>query len=275
MPAAQVARVRAELNTHPAGRALERILLGLGRIELVDRSMTLAAQLFTSVLPVIMAASVLVDSAALRETLLDPFGVDPNSFVQDGFEVTSEAAAFGAVGLLMVLISGTSFARALGRVYGKIWATPVLRLSHAWRWCAVLLLVATSALATGLIHQLGSPILAVVAQLVHVGVRVDGMPGAAHIRSRPHPSPDRGGCSHRDTAHRGEYRRQGRATPCHRQFRSTFRDARDRLHHGRLSVRRRDCARGVAGDRPGGHLSQRSGLIGDNDSGYAEDWICR
>lgn len=164
MPAAQVARVRAELNTHPAGRALERILLGLGRIELVDRSMTLAAQLFTSVLPVIMAASVLVDSAALRETLLDPFGVDPNSFVQDGFEVTSEAAAFGAVGLLMVLISGTSFARALGRVYGKIWATPVLRLSHAWRWCAVLLLVATSALATGLIHQLGSPILAVVAQ---------------------------------------------------------------------------------------------------------------
>jgi membrane protein len=164
MLAAQVARVRAELNTHPAGRALDRILLGITKIELVDRSMTLAAQLFTSVLPVIMAASVLVDSAALRETLLDPFGVDPNAFVQDGFEVTSEAAAFGAVGLLMVLISGTSFARALGRIYGKIWAAPALRLSHAWRWCAVLLLVATSALVTGLIHQLGSPLLAVVAQ---------------------------------------------------------------------------------------------------------------
>ncbi|MGN5238229.1 hypothetical protein [Rhodococcus sp. SJ-3] len=164
MLAATVARFRAELNTHPVGRALERILVGLGRIELVDRSMTLAAQLFTSVLPVIMAASLLVDTSAIRETLLAPFGVDPSALLQDGFEVTSEAAAFGAVGLLMVLISGTSFARALGRVYGRIWDTPVLRLSHAWRWCAVLLLVATSALVTGLIHQLGAPILALVAQ---------------------------------------------------------------------------------------------------------------
>lgn len=138
--------------------------MGLGRIELVDRAMTLAAQLFTSVLPVIMAASVLVDTSAIRETLLDPFGIDPDAFVQDGFEVTSEAAAFGAVGLLMVLISGTSFARALGRVYGKIWATPVLRLSHAWRWCTVLLLVASSALLTGMIHQLDAPTLEVISQ---------------------------------------------------------------------------------------------------------------
>ncbi|WP_242676570.1 hypothetical protein [Rhodococcus sp. ABRD24] len=134
------------------GRTVERVLSGLVDIELVDRSMTLAAQSFTSVLPVIIAVSTLSRHDTFTKGFFDQFGIDVDAVdVHPGTFNTDQptSAAFGIVGLLMVVLSGTSFARALGRMYGRIWHVPTLRITNWWRWVAVLMTVASSAALVG------------------------------------------------------------------------------------------------------------------------------
>ncbi|MFF2554651.1 hypothetical protein ACFVUS_26865 [Nocardia sp. NPDC058058] len=134
------------------GRAGWRVVDGLVEIQLVDRSLALAAQIFTSVLPVIIAASVFSGWRVAAVTLEDQFGFDTGK-LGGGEEYSSSDssfAAFGAVGLLMVVLSGTSFARALGRVYASVWQTPGMGPRDAWRWVTTLLAVAV---AVGLVGQ--------------------------------------------------------------------------------------------------------------------------
>ncbi|AKE88018.1 MULTISPECIES: hypothetical protein [Rhodococcus] len=146
--------VRDRLETLASGRALVRAFTGLVEIEMVDRSMTLAAQLFTSVLPVIIASAVLTDRDIVTRTLETQFGYAPAALVRYGGHppVDPSFAAFGVAGLLMLAISGTSFARALARIYGRIWAVPAIGLRRSWRWFAVLFLVALSAVSTAALH---------------------------------------------------------------------------------------------------------------------------
>ncbi|MGF7123056.1 hypothetical protein [Rhodococcus sp. AG1013] len=134
------------------GRTVQRVLSGLVDIELVDRSMTLAAQSFTSVLPVVIAASTIGSHDNFTKGFFDQFGVDMDAvdFSPDSLSIDDPSfAAFGIVGLLMVILSGTSFARVLGRLYGRVWHVPTLRLASWWRWVAVLLSVAASAALVG------------------------------------------------------------------------------------------------------------------------------
>lgn len=156
-------RLDAFLHGHPAGRIASRMLVGLARIELVDRSMTLAAQMFTSVLPVIIAGSVLADSTVAGRSILTQLGLDPAMLPREEFDSTS-SAAFGAVGIVMVVVSGTSFARALARTYGRIWAVPPITLAQGWRWFVVLFAVTASALIAGLIQLSGSGLLVIAGQ---------------------------------------------------------------------------------------------------------------
>ncbi|MCP2294426.1 membrane protein [Nocardia amikacinitolerans] len=136
---------------------VRRIVDGCVEIEIVDRSMTLAAQIFTSVLPVLIAGSFLPywDLASLA--INDQLGFDTTMLVSGvgTFTVTDPTfAAFGVVGLLMVVISALSFAKALARVYGKIWHVPSIGVRNAWRWLVVLLLVALSVVLIGAIREL-------------------------------------------------------------------------------------------------------------------------
>lgn len=138
-------------------RTVRRIVDGLVEIEIVDRSMTLAAQIFTSVLPVLIAGSFLPYWDLAAQAINDQLGFDTNMLVSGvgTFTVTDPTfAAFGVVGLLMVVISGTSFAKALARIYAKIWNVPSIGVRHAWRWLVVLLLVAFSAVLIGAIREL-------------------------------------------------------------------------------------------------------------------------
>lgn len=138
-------------------RTLRRIVDGFVEIEIVDRSMTLAAQIFTSVLPVLIAGSFLPYWDLAGRAINDQLGFDTEILVSGvgTFTVTDPTfAAFGVVGLLMVLISGTSFAKALARIYAKIWNVPSIRVRNAWRWLVVLLLVAFSAVLLGAIREL-------------------------------------------------------------------------------------------------------------------------
>ncbi|WP_226435594.1 hypothetical protein [Rhodococcus yananensis] len=143
---------------------IERIAVGLARIELVDRSMTLAGQMFTSVLPVLIAMSALVDGAVLGRILQDRFSIDAAIVQVEDLQMTSQTAAFGVFGALMVVISGTSFTRALGRMYGRIWNVRSLELMQGWRWFAVLFTVAASIVVVGAIQSSGMVLPIVIGQ---------------------------------------------------------------------------------------------------------------
>nr|WP_221382230.1 YhjD/YihY/BrkB family envelope integrity protein [Actinoplanes polyasparticus] len=125
-------------------RLVARATSGVIRVQLFDRAMTLAAQAFTSIFPVlILLGSVLgtgpghelAEAAGLPETsrrvLNDAFG-------HGGF------SAFGVLGGLIVLVSSTGLARALARAYAAVWdlgrAPSGPRAS--WRWLVTVLALA-------------------------------------------------------------------------------------------------------------------------------------
>ncbi|MCL2535784.1 MAG: hypothetical protein FWE39_16625 [Nocardiaceae bacterium] len=167
------------LRSTPPGRTVQRILTGFVDVEWADRSMTLAAQSFTSVLPVVIAVSTIGHRDAFTKGFLVQFGIDIDSVdVAPGtFEPAEPTfAAFGVIGLLMVVLSGTSFARALGRMYGRVWHVPTLKVASWWRWVAVLLSVAASAALIGLtgllrdVPYLGGPLVLVAQFAVWTGL---------------------------------------------------------------------------------------------------------
>ncbi len=119
--------------------------------------MTLAAKIFTCVLPVIIAGSVFSQLDLATRAIDDQLGLDRATF-RSAFGVVAAGdptfAAFGVVGLLMVVISGASFAKTLARIYGKLWDVPAIGLRDAWRWPVVLLVVAFSAVTIGAVREL-------------------------------------------------------------------------------------------------------------------------
>ncbi|NMM90533.1 hypothetical protein B2J88_40430 [Rhodococcus sp. SRB_17] len=144
-------RMKVWVTITPRRRLASRISLDILEVGLVDSAMTLAAQAFTSLLPVMIAASTFQRLQPLAATARDDLGIDlpPTDSASVG-----TTAAFGVLGLLMLLVSSTSYARALGRMYGRIWHVPIATLRQAWRWLAVVLVIATSVAAAVICHQL-------------------------------------------------------------------------------------------------------------------------
>lgn len=145
-------RIRARLRTTARGRAAVRVVFEVLEIGVVDRAMTLAAQSFTSLVPVMIAIGTLGAMDPVSEALRSDYGLDLAEL--DG--ATDESAtAFGVVGVFMLVISATSYARALGRAYGRIWGLAVPSLRQGWRWIVVIIAVATGATAIGTARALG------------------------------------------------------------------------------------------------------------------------
>ena len=132
----------------------------LRALEVFDRAMTLAAQAFTSIFPLIIAI------AAVRPGQSDSLGDDLADILSspDASRRVLEQAlpgeprtigTFGLLGVLIVLVSATSFSRALARMYGRIWhVTPPRRLRGAWRWVATLAAIAVALVVLGLLQRL-------------------------------------------------------------------------------------------------------------------------
>ena len=125
------------------GRILLQAAAGLGRIEVFDRSMTIAAQFFTSVLPVLILIATLGSNS---DRFADEIDMPEQSRQVLEGAVDSGGAAFGIVGAIFVLVSATSLSRALTRAFTAIWGLPrpATSLSSAWRWLAVVLVFALS-----------------------------------------------------------------------------------------------------------------------------------
>jgi membrane protein len=125
------------------------------KVELFDRSMTIAAQVFTSVLPILIALASWFGwtSADLAGLLVVP--PEASALVEDSISTTS-AATFGTVGVLLVILSATSLSRALTRACAAQWdlERPAYRLAAAWRWVAAVLAVVVSLLAAKPLNRL-------------------------------------------------------------------------------------------------------------------------
>lgn len=131
------------------------------RLEPFDRAMTLAAQAFTSIFPLVIAAlSVLnrPDAGWLSERLADTLGLPSSSrsILEDALPDNNEqAATFGFLGLLIVLVSATSFSRALTRMYAKAWSIPSPGWSKPWRWITAVTAIAASAVLLRALQRAG------------------------------------------------------------------------------------------------------------------------
>jgi membrane protein len=159
-------------------RLVARTMAGLMRVQIFDRAMTLAAQAFTSIFPVlILLGSVL--GTGTGDELADAAGVPETSrrvlddaFGHGGF------STFGVVGGLIVLVSSTGLARALARSYAAVWdvrkAPSGPRAS--WRWLIAVLTLAgfmvSSRLLGWVTHPLPMPHLSGAALLLLADIAV-------------------------------------------------------------------------------------------------------
>jgi len=132
-------RVVQRIRANVVGRVLVGVAEESVRVEIFDRSMTIAAQFFTSLLPLFIVTASLLEGDD-SQAVSDLFGASgPSSELIDDAVAGAGDAAFGVVGALFVLGSATSLSRALTRAFAAVWqvARPRLGLGSAWRWLAV------------------------------------------------------------------------------------------------------------------------------------------
>jgi membrane protein len=126
----------------------------MNRLEPFDRAMTLAAQAFTSIFPVVIVTFSLLphdDAGRLGGRVADALALPDatrsalaNTLPDDA----EQAATFGVLSLLIVLVSATSFSRALTRMYAKAWSVRGPGWRRPWRWFAAILAITSCTVAT-------------------------------------------------------------------------------------------------------------------------------
>jgi membrane protein len=144
--AGELQRMRGRLVSRWPGRIVVHGVEAFVRLEIFDRSMTIAAQFFTSVFPILILLATWADSRDANR-LADALSLpkETRSVLEDAIQGAG-GAAFGIVGAAIVLASTTSLSRALTRVFATIWGLPRPRskLGSAWRWLAAVLVLMLS-----------------------------------------------------------------------------------------------------------------------------------
>jgi membrane protein len=139
-------RVVAWLLSRWPGRILIHGARACIRVDIFDRSMTIAAQFFSSVFPILILFATWAYAGDTRR-VADAVDMPAQSrSVLDDAVQGAGTAAFGIVGSLIVLVSATSLSRALTRALAAAWdlPRPRSRLGSAWRWLAAVVVLALS-----------------------------------------------------------------------------------------------------------------------------------
>lgn len=127
----------AALRDSRAGTIATDLVASVSQVELLDRAYTLAAQSFVVLIPLIL---VIVSSltgpqsdAVVVEELIDRFGLvgAAAQAVRDLIVIRVEGVYW--LGLLVTLYSAFVLGRRVSRTYNRIWGTPLLPASQAWR----------------------------------------------------------------------------------------------------------------------------------------------
>src|SRR3954469_8035207 len=129
------------------------------RLEPFDRAMTLAAQAFTSIFPVVIVAfsGLPQPESAWRggrvaQALALPAGT--RSALSAAFPQEAEqATTFTMLSLLIVLLSATSFSRALTRMYAKAWSVRGPGWRSPWRWIAAVVAITACTVTLQALHR--------------------------------------------------------------------------------------------------------------------------
>ena len=125
----------------PAGRFVLRVARDLADLGLIDRGMTLAAHTFTSVLPILIVVGAVQSRLDTRTAAIFAEHMGFDAATAETLEKSlpggaQEPRATGVIGVILLVIAATSFARALERSLRRIWRTPAVSLKFAWRWLA-------------------------------------------------------------------------------------------------------------------------------------------
>ena len=138
-------RIWAGMRGTPLGTLIERIITGFTDIEPFDRAMTLAAQAFVSIVPIlIVVAAVRPNKEGFGASMGDAMGLSDS--VQQTLAGSIPASAdvvsgVGFVGFLIAFFSATAYSRALERMFLKVWDVRKPPLRTAWRWVATIVAV--------------------------------------------------------------------------------------------------------------------------------------
>jgi membrane protein len=118
--------VAAALETVPG---LRRAVDDLIRVEVLDRALVIAAQSLFAMVPLLVVMAAFTPDG-MRNTVFDQLGdlmslqgsaLEP---VRDSVSVEQVRTQTGLVGIVVVFISATSYARALQRLYERTWELP-------------------------------------------------------------------------------------------------------------------------------------------------------
>jgi membrane protein len=137
-------RRRIEPAVHTAQAGLPGQILGrLIEVRFLDRSVILAAQAFSAILPLFIVVTTISphpggDSpAAFLARRLGLTTEDVSSLQVTVVPPPSARASIGVLGVVLALLTATSFARALQRSYELAWRLPRAGLRAAWRTLAL------------------------------------------------------------------------------------------------------------------------------------------
>jgi membrane protein len=177
MTGSRLERVRARavgvVDTVPA---VGRMLSELVRVELVDRSVVVAAQSLFALVPLLLVASAFAPSAVqtgVVEQLGSLLGIAQRDLegVQQTVSAEEVRAQTGLVGVVIVLISASSFARSLQRLFERVWESPhrgglvAYRRSLGWIAACVVYLQVLALLLSVLTGFPGSSLLRLAGQV--------------------------------------------------------------------------------------------------------------
>jgi membrane protein len=140
---------------------VRRLVSELLRVEVVDRSMALAAQALLALVPLLVVAAAFLPEAAIDaayERLQAVTGIRSvqasqlAESVSTGVNAEHVRAQVGVVGIVITLLSATSYSRATQRAYEKVWSLghvgglPGLKRSFFWLlgWLAGFQLIAVA-----------------------------------------------------------------------------------------------------------------------------------
>lgn len=136
----------ARMSDSWPGRILRNAAARFRGLELFDRSMTVAAEVFTAVFPLLILGAAWLGSQRSDDIAKSiDMPSETRQVVQDAVS-GSGVSAFGLVGALWVLISATSLSRALTRAFAAIWEVPAPRKGprQAGRWLAAVIVLAAA-----------------------------------------------------------------------------------------------------------------------------------
>jgi membrane protein len=137
-------RVEPALHMVQAG-LLGRILGRLIEVRFLDRTVILAAQAFSAILPLVIVVSTISprpggDSPGAYLARRLGLAADDVSSLQVAVAPPPSArASIGVLGVVLALLTATSFARALQRSYELAWRLPRAGLRAAWRTLALVI----------------------------------------------------------------------------------------------------------------------------------------